>query len=180
MEFDPNDHEHKDIIEGKRRFCLPVSKSVLTSVAVFSVLVIWLVSGVVSDNSEPVEPARALAETSAAPDRFKVTVETLSARPFADSIRLQARTEADKLVTIAAETGGTISKLPVDKGAFVQRGQTICRIDVGARQAQLDQARAMRDARKIEYNAAPPQQAGHTRKASWPPPAPRSTLRSQP
>lgn len=166
MEFDPNDHDQKDIIETERRFRLPVSKSVLTSIGVFSLLVIWLVSGVVSDNSEPVEPARALAETSTVPDRFRVTVETLTARPFADRIRLQARTEADKLVTVAAETGGTISALPVDKGAFVQRGQVICQIDLGARQAQLDQARAMRDVRKIEYNAARRlNKQGHTSKS---------------
>lgn len=167
MEFDPNDHETKDIISRARRFKLPglnlpsglpklpLNKSILTSIGVFSALFIWLISGVVSDSADPIEPAKALVETtSAAPGKFKVTVKTLEAEAVTSTVRLQARTEADKVVTVAAETGGTISKLPVDKGAFVQGGQTLCQIDIGARQAQLDQARAMRDARRIEYKAA--------------------------
>ena len=170
MSFDPDAHQTQDILQTdglkQKRFRLPISRSVLTAIFAFLVLIGWLMSGVMSDNAAPVEPAKALVETSNVTSRFKVVVETLAAETHTNNIRLQARTEADKVVTVAAETNGIIAELPVEKGAFVQKGQVVCAIDVGARKAQLDQARANRDARKIEFNAAKKLLAkGHTSKS---------------
>lgn len=170
MSFDPDAHQTQDILQTdglkQKRFRLPINRSVLTAIFAFLVLIGWLMSGVMSDNAAPVEPAKALVETSNVTSRFKVVVETLAAETHTNNIRLQARTEADKVVTVAAETNGIIAELPVEKGAFVQKGQVVCAIDVGARKAQLDQARANRDARKIEFNAAKKLLAkGHTSKS---------------
>ena len=152
MEFDPDNHTTQPIV-SRRRFRLPINRSILTSLLVFAGLAAWLITGVLSDNAEPVQQAKALAETSVLQSRFKVVVREIEAEPHTNRLKLQARTEADKVVTVAAETNGTISKLPVDKGSFVQKGQILCQIDIGARRANLDQARAMRNARKIEYTA---------------------------
>lgn len=170
MSFDPDAHQTQDILQTdglkQKRFRLPINRSVLTAIFAFLVLISWLMSGVMSNNAAPVEPAKALVETSNVTSRFKVVVETLAAETHTNNIRLQARTEADKVVTVAAETNGVIAALPVEKGAFVQKGQVVCAIDVGARKAQLDQARANRDARKIEFNAAKKLLAkGHTSKS---------------
>ena len=170
MSFDPDAHQTQDILQTdglkQKRFRLPINRSVLTAIFAFLVLIGWLMSGVMSNNAAPVEPAKALVETSNVTSRFKVVVETLAAETHTNNIRLQARTEADKVVTVAAETNGIIAELPVEKGAFVQKGQVVCAIDVGARKAQLDQARANRDARKIEFNAAKKLLAkGHTSKS---------------
>lgn len=170
MSFDPDAHETQDILQTeqpkRRRFGLRVNRSILTAIFVFLLLIGWLMSGVVSNNTGPIEAAKPIIETTAAQNRFTVVVETLSAQAHTNNIRLQARTEADKVVTIAAETNGVVAELPVEKGAFVQKGQVVCAIDVGARKAQLDQARANRDARKIEFNAAKQLQAkGHTSKS---------------
>lgn len=152
MEFDPENHDTQPIVTRKR-FRLPLNRSILTSIAAFTALIVWLGSGVMSDNAEPVEAAVPLKAKGAEAPRFSVVVEELMAAPHTNRITLQARTEADKVVTVAAETGGTIAKLPVDKGAFVQAGQVLCSIDIGARRANVEQARAARDARRIEYNA---------------------------
>jgi multidrug efflux system membrane fusion protein len=120
---------------------------------VFLALIAWLGSGLLF-NSNKVEAAKPISVDGNSTRNFKVVVQEITARPYPNTIILQARSEADKLVTVASETGGTISQLPVSKGSFVQKGQIICRIDVGARAAQLAQARAQRDARKIEFNAA--------------------------
>ena len=170
MSFDPDAHQTQDILQTdglkQKRFRLPINRSVLTAIFAFLVLIGWLMSGVMSNNAAPVVPAKALVETSNVTSRFKVVVETLAAETHTNNIRLQARTEADKVVTVAAETNGIIAELPVEKGAFVQKGQVVCAIDVGARKAQLDQARANRDARKIEFNAAKKLLAkGHTSKS---------------
>lgn len=151
MEFDPDDHDTQPVVESKprRRLISPIS----TAIFVFLALIVWLASGVLF-NTETVEAAKPISTTNPAARNFKVVVQEIVARAHPNTIVLQARSEADKVVTVASETGGTISSLPVEKGAFVQKGQIICRIDVGAREAQLAQARAQRDARKLEVNAA--------------------------
>ena len=151
MDFDPDDHDSQPIVASKprRRLFSPVG----TAILVFLALIGWLASGILF-NTDKVEAAKPIKTSSELNRAFKVVVREISAQTFPNTIILQARSEADKVVTVAAETGGTISQLPVEKGAFVQKGQIICRIDVGAREANLAQARAQRDARKIEFTAA--------------------------
>ena len=151
MEFDPDNHDTQPVIASRRprRLISPLG----TAIFVFLALIAWLGSGLLF-NSNKVEAAKPISVDGNSTRNFKVVVQEITARPYPNTIILQARSEADKLVTVASETGGTISQLPVSKGSFVQKGQIICRIDVGARAAQLAQARAQRDARKIEFNAA--------------------------
>lgn len=154
MAFDPENHETQEIVARPARRWLGASPAIWTSLVVVMGIVAWLMSGILSENSEPLPVAKPIIDINQTTSRFKVVVQNLEAEPFVNNIKLQARTQADKIVTISAETGGTITSLPVEKGAFVQKGQTICKIDLGARQAQLDQSRALRDARKIEFDAA--------------------------
>jgi multidrug efflux system membrane fusion protein len=151
MEFDPDNHDTQPVVASRRprRLISPLG----TAVFVFLALIAWLGSGLLF-NSNKVEAAKSISVDGNSTRNFKVVVQEITARAYPNTIILQARSEADKLVTVASETGGTISQLPVSKGSFVQKGQIICRIDVGARAAQLAQARAQRDARKIEFNAA--------------------------
>ena len=151
MEFDPDNHETQTVVtSGKpRRLISPLG----TSVIMFLALIAWLTSGILFD-TQTVEAAKPISTDSSIERNFKVVVQEIAARPYPNTIILQARSEADKIVTVASETGGTISQLPIDEGAVVQKGQIICRIDVGARAAQVAQARAQRDARKIEFTAA--------------------------
>lgn len=165
MEFDPENHDTQDIVESPRKRRLSVNRSIITAIIVAIGMLVWLFSGVLM-NDDTLEAAIAISVSKPPQTSFKVVVQELEAKPYPNNIVLQARSEADKIVTMAAETGGTISALPVEKGAFVQKGQIICRIDIGARQANLDQARAQRDARKIEYNAARKlNQKGHMSKS---------------
>jgi len=166
MAFDPENHDTQDIVARPSRRRFGLSPAIWTSLVVILGILAWLMSGIMGDKSEPLAMAKPLVDVTQAATRFKVVVQNLEAKPFVNKIKLQARTEADKIVTISAETGGTITGLPVEKGAFVQKGQTICQIDLGARQAQLDQSRALRDARKIEFDAAVKlNQQGYTSKS---------------
>ena len=155
--------------DPKRRFTmskLPGNKSVLLAFLVCVGLFFWLYSGWLATSDDELTLAKPLNETALPNSRFKVVVQALEARPYLNEIKLQARSEADQLVTIAAETNGTIRALPVAKGAFVQKSQNVCQIDIGARQAHLDEASAMRAARKIEFDAAQKlTQQGHVSKS---------------
>ena len=155
--------------EKNRRFSLsklPGNKSIFLALLVCVGLVLWLYSGWLANKGEGVALAKPLSETKQGNSRFKVVVQALEARPYLNEIKLQARSEADQLVTIAAETNGTIAALLVAKGSFVQKNQNVCQIDIGARQAQLDEASALRAARKIEFDAAQKlTQQGHVSKS---------------
>jgi multidrug efflux system membrane fusion protein len=56
---------------------------------------------------------------------------------------IRGRTQATRMVVVRSETSGTVAEAPVLQGSFVKQGQVLCRLAVDARQAALDQARAM-------------------------------------
>lgn len=82
--------------------------------------------------------------------RVNVTPETV--RPYAVVIR--GRTEAARSVSVRAETAGRVAATPTPEGSWVKAGQVLCRLDVDARQASLDQARARLRSEQLEYEAA--------------------------
>ena len=64
------------------------------------------------------------------------------ARTIDSAVVLRGRTEAARQVTVAAETNGLVISDPIRKGAFVNAGETVCRLNPGTREAQLAEARA--------------------------------------
>ncbi|MEC8095166.1 MAG: efflux RND transporter periplasmic adaptor subunit, partial [Pseudomonadota bacterium] len=156
MTFDPNQHEKKPILERLRaapaRF--QVSRSVLTSFAVLLAISLWIGSGALDGDENAVEPAQAIKTRSLEETPFRVIAREISASDTTAIVRLQGRTEADRIVTLASETSGTIISLPTPKGRRVQKGQLICEIDAGARAAMLAEAKAKRDAARINYEAS--------------------------
>lgn len=83
---------------------------------------------------------RAAAE---APARV-ISVETITVEPerFSDFVRLVGSVEAERDVTVAAEEGGIVRQLFVEKGAVLRAGQPIARIDDAVLRAQLERAEA--------------------------------------
>ncbi|WP_101068254.1 efflux RND transporter periplasmic adaptor subunit [Roseovarius salinarum] len=65
-----------------------------------------------------------------------------TARQFDSAVVLRGDTEADRQVEVRAETSGKVVSDPQRKGAFVEEGDVLCKIDAGTRRAQLDEARA--------------------------------------
>jgi RND family efflux transporter MFP subunit len=71
-----------------------------------------------------------------------VNVETIEVRPepFADRVDATGQVEADRDVVVASEEAGVVRSILVEKGARVQAGQPIVRIDDRLLRAQHDQA----------------------------------------
>ena len=87
------------------------------------------------------------APATAAPEQAektlpKVVYRTVSAEPHDYRYRLYGRTEANREVQVKAETSGIVVSTPAREGQKISKGQTLCRQDVDARQANVDQARA--------------------------------------
>jgi RND family efflux transporter MFP subunit len=82
-------------------------------------------------------------EASAATGRvLNVVVTTVSTSDFTDVVRLTGIVVADRDVIVAAEESGVVTELLVAKGAAVQAGQPIAKIDDRLLASQTAQARA--------------------------------------
>ncbi len=81
-------------------------------------------------------------------------VEQSEARRMVDQLVLRGRTVAIRNVSVPAETAGLVISQPLRKGATVAGGDVLCRLDPGARQAQLLEAEARYAEAKVEAEAA--------------------------
>jgi membrane fusion protein, multidrug efflux system len=95
------------------------------------------------------------AEDGQAPSRApRVVYEIFHADEQPGYISLRGRTQAVREVSVRAETGGRVVEAPAPEGARVSEGDLLCRLEVDARQAALDQARADLRAAQQEYEGA--------------------------
>jgi len=127
--------------------------SLTIALAIAAVAVLWIASGQYLGSAEPEtrkEPAQ-LSELSAAPE---VRVSTQTAEPRTDTLRVQGRTQADRKVMVQAQTQGRIQELLVEKGDFVEQGEVLAQLAEEDRPAQLRQAQALLEQRRLELEAA--------------------------
>lgn len=119
-------------------------------IAVIGVLVLFfLVKSLVGGNTEKAE---AKAPANSGPPSVQATLTPQAVREI--QVVMRGRTEAARSVVVRSETSGVVAATPVAEGAFVARGQVICRLAVDARQASLDQARAALRSRQLQRQAA--------------------------
>lgn len=64
------------------------------------------------------------------------------AREIDSAVRLRGETAAAREVDLRAETSGLVDSEPRRKGALVEAGDVLCRLDPGAREATLSESRA--------------------------------------
>lgn len=125
----------------------------------------WLLSGDIiiggqSDSQAAVGEGKEIsAERSADSTKtsdtplFRVRTRTMSAKPRDAMLVIRGRTEADAKVQIKAETPGIVEALPVNKGDSVKKGALLCRIEEGARQAKVLEAKALLAQAEADYDA---------------------------
>ncbi len=72
----------------------------------------------------------------------KVVYRSVTAQPRETRYRLYGRTEANREVSVKAETAGLVVSTPAREGQYINTGQLLCQQDNDARSARVDQARA--------------------------------------
>ncbi len=90
----------------------------------------------------PKEVAADATETEDASDIVRVVALASEARTIESAVILRGRTEAAREVTVAAETSGQVISEPLRKGAYVNEGDEMCRLDPGTREASLAESKA--------------------------------------
>ncbi|WP_420011632.1 efflux RND transporter periplasmic adaptor subunit [Tateyamaria sp.] len=91
---------------------------------------------------------------------IKVVARRSVAREIDSAVMLRGQTEAARQVDVRAETTSTVVSPPLRKGAFIEEGDLLCRLDPGTRGSALAEARARvaeAVARKTEAESRIPQ-----------------------
>jgi len=83
-----------------------------------------------------------------------VQVRRITASEHPNVLELYGQTRANREVALKAETMGLVARIFVNEGDRVKQGQTICRQDLNARQAQVEQAEANLRAIETDLKAA--------------------------
>ena len=129
---------------------IPLSKGWLIAGSIFLALVLWMLSGPVSDGRQHA-PA---ASDDAPASKPLVRIRESSAQPMTNQLSLTGRTLADRTVTIRAETAGRVETLLVERGAAVAAGDSLLRFAVEDRQVRLLQARSALAEAEANHRAA--------------------------
>ncbi|MDH3668235.1 MAG: efflux RND transporter periplasmic adaptor subunit [Paracoccaceae bacterium] len=95
------------------------------------------------------------AVAQSAPDKpVPVMVLESRAEPTSKQLILRGRTVAVRNVSVPAETAGLVISQPLHKGTEVSENDILCRLDPGARMAQLLEAEARLAEARVEAEAA--------------------------
>ncbi|MDG1335906.1 MAG: efflux RND transporter periplasmic adaptor subunit [Tateyamaria sp.] len=98
-----------------------------------------------NETSEPLqtdEEIEVVEETPNTNALIKVVAHHSVAREIDSAVILRGQTEAARQVDVRAETTSTVVSPPLRKGAFIDKGQLLCQLDLGIRASSLAEARA--------------------------------------
>ncbi len=132
---------------------MKLRRSYLLALVVAAIIGAWILSGQIGSDSAEIASTATEQDTQTV-DMPKVQARIFHAEPRQTSVVIRGRTEAVRSVQVRAETSSTIAALPVEKGAFVQKGDVICRLALNARAAQMAEAEALMRQRWLELDAA--------------------------
>ncbi|MDP2087412.1 MAG: efflux RND transporter periplasmic adaptor subunit [Gemmobacter sp.] len=96
------------------------------------------------DRFLPPRPVADVSAASALPEAgaVSVLVQVTQAQTVENAVLLRGRTEAARSVEVRAETTARVVSDPLRRGAFVNAGEVLCRLDPGTRADALAEAEA--------------------------------------
>ncbi len=125
------------------------SRSGWIAVALVLLSVGWFASGMLSSGSDASPPP---ANREAAP--LQVAVMPSAAASVAEAVIVEGQAMPDRETSVLAEASGTIDEVPVEKGAELDAGDVIARLDATGPEADLRRAEAELERASREYNNA--------------------------
>ena len=125
-------------------------KSWLISAGMVVAVSLWLISGQFGDTTE-VATSSVITDAGRNASKNAVRVRTQSAEKVMRTITVNGKTAPARSVELAAETDGRVEFIGAARGASLQRGDIIARLDERDRAARLAQAEATVKQREVEY-----------------------------
>lgn len=129
---------------------MKINRSIYIAIAAILLIMSWFFFNAMKSAQTAPPPATPPTEEQV----ITVVYETITAVDHQIIYELYGRTEANREVAVKAETPGLVASTPIKEGQRVERGAVVCRQDIDARRAVLDQARATLQTRELEYKAA--------------------------
>ena len=133
-----------------------MGRSALISIVAIIALVLWMLSGQFGSddagNNGESSTAAVTEEQKQAP-KMKVQIRELKASSIDREVIVQGQLEPAKVLTLRAETSGTIKVLNFNKGQRIRGGQTLARLAEGNRAADVAVAKAYQIEANNEYQA---------------------------
>ena len=138
---------------------MTIKRSYVLATVIALILAVWILSGQFGSPSDEVASDEAAAANEDAQVAAGAGIQTVRARvfeaqPVSRDIVIRGRTEPVRAVEVRAETSGTVTRLPVEKGEYVSKGDLLCGLSVNARGARLAEAKALREQRWLQYDAS--------------------------
>jgi|GEM_PF-40570 len=127
-----------------------MKRSYLWAILITLGLTLWLGSGLIFSSSE--DSAEVVKEETSKFTRIQVT--TFTAQPKNIIVTASGRTEGFRSIDVLARTTGIILSTPRREGDRVQKGDLLCELDQGVRQARLAEAKAAMAEAQLNYDAA--------------------------
>lgn len=124
-------------------------KSWLISVGIMFVITVWLISGQLG--ADDGDERDTTTQRTAVDNKSSVRVRTQSAEEVMRTITVNGKTAPARVVHLAAETDGRIEYIGAQRGARLEPGDIIIRLDERDRRARLAQAEATVRQREVEY-----------------------------
>ena len=123
----------------------------------------WMLSGQLSNgNNEKQSKATSAADEQKqenynkqkpAKKVFRVSTELFESKPRTANLLIRGRTEVDARVQVKAQTAGIVEQAAAKKGIWIEKGELLCRIETGEREATLFQARAKLAQAQADFDA---------------------------
>lgn len=130
-------------------------KRSLIIAAVFALAAIaWILSGIIGNGAEQPEMTKQPAALTGEENPPDVRVREQTALPHTTRLLLRGQTEAERSVELRAETFGRVVEVLVEDGERVAEGDLLVRIADNERKAQLEEAKALLEQRRIELSAS--------------------------
>jgi multidrug efflux system membrane fusion protein len=127
-----------------------MNKSILLAIAVVVSLGLWMVSGSDTTANETVKVDDAKEQKKL----MKVSVLASKISSVQKFVTVQGQVEAKRTVDVKVEVDGRVSKLPVDEGQRIEKGQSLVVLSADYRLKQLSQAKAVLRQRNSDYAAS--------------------------
>jgi membrane fusion protein, multidrug efflux system len=125
------------------------NKNYRLSIYLGTATLMWLASGLFS-----AEPKSKELAVQADVSKMRVQAHYFDAAEYQPAIRVRARTQPNRQVSMRAEVSGKVVSLPVQEGQSVKTGDVICEIATEDRELRLREAKSSVEQAQLEYDGS--------------------------
>ncbi len=126
-----------------------LNKNYRLSLYLGAATLLWLGTGLIGSDPSSKEVAAPVEEA-----KTRVQARFVEAQDYQPSIRVRARTQANRHVSIRAEISGRVVALLAKEGQAVKRGEVICELALEDRQLRFREAKSAVEQAQLEYDGA--------------------------